>query len=992
MKTKLAGKVIFCALAMLPFFQARVDGGAAKPIFSIGRPDKSNAEFDVSKKTESPFQQRYKQPVEFTVGKSKTEDWPFIHPSTKDLWAGGKGYTFSIHFTVDELPITDCYLHIGMLDTHHAHKPSMMTVTCNDKKIESRRIPKAKPTWRSTWDGQPETMTFLIDKAAIRRGGNTLGLRLDDGKWAVYDYILLNDNAEGPTLQSPPKTQSLKEILQEQMGGYSEIIFVGRKFGKDPHWYANFGYFVEDTEKKLYNEMASLYKLNFMTGELTILLQDDKGSIRDPQVHYDGKKILFSYRKGGTDQFHLYEINSDGTGLRQLTDGIYDDIEPTYTADGHIIFCSSRCKRWVNCYYTKVAVLFRCDADGGNIEQISSNNEHDNTPWPMPDGRILYTRWEYVDRSQLDYHHLWTANPDGTGQMVYYGNLHPGIAMLDAKSIPNTNKIVAVFSPGHGSTDHNGYVNIVSPKEGPDALNQTVRIRRTGRSHDPYPLSENLFLIGKGPWVQVINAQGHTEGLYHLKDSDMRCHEPRPLMPRPRERVIPERIDPAKSTGTLVLSDIYQGRNMAGVKRGEIKKLLVLETLPIPAHYQGGWAPISYNGTFTLERVLGTIPVEADGSAYMELPADRSLFFVALDEQDNSVKRMQSFLTVRPGETTSCVGCHEHRVQTPVNPERSALLALKGPPSKVQKIRGIPEIFDFPRDIQPILDKHCLKCHDYDKRKGGVILTGDHGPMYSHSYFTLTYLRQFVDGRNKPKSNLPPRSIGTSASPIMKKISGGHNGVKLSKNEIDKIRYWIESGAVYSGTYAALGSGSIGDRHGNIRINSDRGWPEIKEVGQVIDRRCMSCHQEKNILSRRFSDGSYWSQDMDYARLRTVQHLTYNLSRPEKSLMLLVPLAKEAGGYGICKIKNAEDNTEKPVFASKDDPDYKKILAMCVAGKNNLEQIKRFDMPGFRPTIPYMREMKRYGVLPASFDPAKDPIDVYATDQAYFQMLDVHSK
>ena len=199
------------------------------------------------------------------------------------------------------------------------------------------------------------------------------------------------------------------------MAAVNDIVFAARKLNEtDGHWYANFGYYAHDPNRKAWREGAKLYRWNLATGKLTTLLDDPRGGVRDPQVHYDGQKILFSYRKGGTEHYHLYEINADGTGLRQLTDGAYDDIEPTYLPDGDIVFVSSRCKRWVNCWLTQVAVLHRCDADGQNIRPISSNNEQDNTPWPLPDGRILYTRWEYVDRSQVDYHHLWAANPDGT--------------------------------------------------------------------------------------------------------------------------------------------------------------------------------------------------------------------------------------------------------------------------------------------------------------------------------------------------------------------------------------------------------------------------------------------------------------------------------------------------------------------------------------------------------------------------------------------------
>ncbi|KPK41839.1 MAG: hypothetical protein AMK72_14850 [Planctomycetes bacterium SM23_25] len=271
--------------------------------------------------------------------------------------------------------------------------------------------------------------------------------------------------------RTPPKPAAggetlLEDALAGPMAGVEHIVFAARQRGKDGHWYANFGYFAESDQRLAYGDGGKLYRLNLKTGGLACLLDDPKGGVRDPQVHYDGKKILFSYRKGGTANYHLYEIGADGSGLRQLTDGAHDDIEPTYLPDGDILFVSGRCNRWVNCWLTKVAVLYRCGADGSDIRMISSNNEHDNTPWPLPDGTILYTRWEYVDRSQVHYHHLWLVNPDGTGQMVYYGNQHGGITMIDAKPIPGTPRIVASFSPGHGRNEHDGVVTIVDPGSG----------------------------------------------------------------------------------------------------------------------------------------------------------------------------------------------------------------------------------------------------------------------------------------------------------------------------------------------------------------------------------------------------------------------------------------------------------------------------------------------------------------------------------------------
>ena len=781
----------------------------------------------------------------------------------------------------------------------------------------------------------------------------------------------------------------LEDLLAGPMGDADEIVFACRQAGRDGHWYANFGYFAEGEHRKAYGAMGRLCKLNLRTGEVVVLLEDKAGGVRDPQVHYDGKRIVFSYRKGGTDPYHLYEINTDGSGLKQLTDGEYDDIEPTYLPDDTIVFCSSRCKRWVNCWLTQVAVLYRCDADGSNIRELSSNNEHENTPWPLPDGRILYQRWEYTDRSQVHYHHLWTANPDGTGQMIYYGNLHAGTVMIDAKPIPGTDNVLSLFSPGHGKREHEGAITVITPKGGPDDKGSAKRISKKDNWRDPWAFTSNLFMAAQGSQIVLMNEKGEAQEIYRLPQEIAKAgvlvHEPRPIMPRKRERAIPDRIIAREDTGKLILTNVYEGRNMAGVEKGSIKELMVLETLPKPINYTGGMDPLSYGGTFTLERIVGTVPVAEDGSAYMELPANRSLFFVAFDERGRAVKRMQSFMTVKPGETTSCVGCHEPRTQTPVNQGESTVVALRSAPNKVAPIPGVPDVFDFPRDIQPILDKHCLKCHDYDKRKGGVILTGDHGPMFSHSYVMLTIRRQVTDGRNRPQSNYAPYALGSAASPLMHKIEKHHNDVKLSAHERRMVQLWIDSGAAYPGTYAALGNGMVGGYAENRLNHTDFDWPSTKAAAVVMKNRCDSCHTGNRRLPHALADEiglSFWDPSWTDPRLRFSRHLMFNLSRPEKSVILLAPLAKEAGGYGMCKIKD----TEYAIFESTDDAGYKAILAMCTDGKAYLEKIKRFDMPGFTPPVAYYREMKRYGVLSKELA-ANTEIDIYATDQAYWQSL-----
>jgi len=789
--------------------------------------------------------------------------------------------------------------------------------------------------------------------------------------------------------------------------GCKEIIFAVRQSDPDGHWYANFGYNVVNPKGRLYyHDGGRLCRLNLENGKVTCLIDDPKGGVRDPQMHYEGKKILFSYRKGGQPYYRLYEINIDGTGLKQITTGPFDDFEPAYLPDGGIVFCSSRCNRWVPCYVTQVAVLYRCDGDGNakSIRQLSPNTEQENTPWVLPDGRILYQRWEYVDRSQVGYHHLWTMNPDGTGQMVYYGNMHPNTVMIDAKPIPGTSKVIASFSPGHGRNEHSGYVTVVDPRKGPDAKEMARSISGRRQYRDPYPLSEKQFLVADGTKVTLLDGGGRTTTLFDMpadwRKGRMGVHEPRPLRARKRERVIPERVDLAQKTGLVMLENVNIGRNMKGVKPGEITDLLVLEILSKPYNMFSGMEPLTYGGSFLLERIVGTVPVEPDGSAYMELPAMRPLFFVALDKSGMAVKRMQSFMTLQPGEKLSCIGCHEERGRPPSTGKIPS--ARRRPPSRIKPIANVPDVFDFPRDIQPILDKHCVACHDYDKtskggpRAGGVILTGDRGPMYSHSYYMLTVLKEFSDGRNLRKSNYPPRTLGSPASPIMKRLDGAHYKVKLSDHEKTMIRLWIDTGAAYPGTYAALGAGMLGHYSGSTGslTRQDIKWPSTIAARAVVKKRCASCHKGQISLPDSPSDNKRmvgWTERReliakgDFPILRYNRHILYNLSRPEKSLLLLAPLASSAGGYASGQEKK---KPECPVvFEDADDPDYKTLLAAIKDAKAYIDKITRFDEPGFRPRPEYIREMKRYGLLDKAFDLSKDPIDVYKMDRKYWDSL-----
>jgi hypothetical protein len=803
-----------------------------------------------------------------------------------------------------------------------------------------------------------------------------------------------------------------------ELDGIKEVVFAVRQL-KGPHWYENIGYSITGVNDKVYGSGGYLCKLSLKDGRVTRLVEDPQGAVRDPQVHYDGDKILFSWRRGGTDFFHLYEINSDGSGLTQITNGPFDDLEPTYLPDGAIIFCSTRAKRWVPCWYTQVATLHRCDHDGSHIRMLSSNIEQDNTPWVLPDGRILYTRWEYVDRSREAFHHLWVMNPDGTGQTAYYGNLYPGDVYLDAKPVPGTSRIVMVNSPNHGQAEHQGRISLLRTDLGPDDRTAQAMINKDLDLRDPYAMGPDAILVARKTRLLLMNSQGETTELYKLPPELSRnnawVHEPRPLHARLREPVISSHTDLTQSDGQLIVSNIYIGRHMEGIEPGAIKTLLVLENLPKPVNYTGSMDPISLGGSYTLNRVLGTVPVEADGSVNMRVPPLRSLQFVALDANDVAVKRMLSFVTVMPGEVTTCVGCHEDRTTSPrMGSTVATVQSLKREPSRITPVPGAPEIFDYTRDIQPILDRHCLKCHDVETYAGHALLTGDQGPMFTHSFFTLSARLQIADGRDLAHGNYAPYTIGSSASPLMHKLSPAHYGVAPTAHELRMVKLWIDASATFPGTYASLGSGMIGPyaalQYGTKKEPDYTEWPSVKAAKDVLECRCDVCHTDQMKLPRHAGDtlgfrlhhmvygkgtprfwtppwiepydstlriGSLeWMKAYADSRLQFSRHILYDLSRPDKSLQLLAPLSKEAGGYGICG----------SVFESTNDRDFQTLLTAICDFKLYLETIGRFNMPGFRPTPEYIREMQRFGILTADYRPG-DPIDVYDTDRRYWQAM-----
>lgn len=586
-------------------------------------------------------------------------------------------------------------------------------------------------------------------------------------------------------------------------------------------------------------------------GKVGTLLASQTGVVRDPEVHWDGKRIVFSMRRDKNDDYHIHEINTDGSGFRQLTFGAgVSDIDPVYLPDGSIVFSSTRDYKFCQCNRHIMANLFRMEADGANIRRIGGNDLFEGHAHVMPDGAILYDRWEYVDRHFGPSFGLWTVNPDGTNHALFYGNnaWSPGM-IADARIMPGGKRFVATLGSCHDRPW--GAVAIIDRTRGMDGPGPIIRSwpadiraqlddadvldpshRRSSRIdafrslptkyEDPWPLSQRHLLAsrtlaGERTALFLLDVEG-PEVMVH-EEAEMGCFDAMELAPRPRPAMLPDRTDLSQATGRFYVLDVYRGTGMDQVKRGTIRSLRIVEAPPKVEWTHTAWgidatqAPaMNWNATNN-KRIIGTVPVESDGSAYFEAPADTFLYFQALDERGMMVQSMRSGTMVRPGETVGCVGCHDRRQDAA--PVSLAPLAMRRPASQPKPWHGPPRLFNYLTEVQPVFNRHCVSCHDFGKPAGDVLnLAGDLGLVFNNSYLELrrkgglrwepgghrTMVKAVDDG---PPQVLPPYAWGSHRSILIDSIAKEHHGVRLPAEAFDRLVTWIDLNAPYYGTYAS---------------------------------------------------------------------------------------------------------------------------------------------------------------------------------------------
>ncbi len=585
------------------------------------------------------------------------------------------------------------------------------------------------------------------------------------------------------------------------------------------------------------------------------------GSFLEPRLSYDARRIVFSFvacppRPHNSTQlpvneqgeenayFHIYEIAVDGSGLRQLTSGRYDDMMPCHLPDGGIAFVSTRRRSYSRCFGPNFSqrwhsyTLHRMNADGSDLRILSLNDVSEWFPAVSNTGEILFARWDYIDRDAVTHQNLWSVRPDGSNPIAVWGNATPKPhCAFQAKPVPGSRKIAFIASAHHAITG--GPLCLVDPAVDPNSQDAIARITPGPYPEaenenipeyyaSPWPLSEQHFLVSysrdrlvfEGEHLQkpnpdnalglyLLDAAGNRELLY--RDARLGCASPIPLRPQTPPPVLPGALPPiAPPVGEMLVTDVYQG--LGDLPRGAIKELRIVQIFPKTTWIAD--APrIGVAGEENTRAILGVVPVEADGSARFLLPAHKPVLFQALDQDGFAYRTMRSTTYLQPGEQTSCVGCHEHRMSAPAK-TRSVPLAMRRPPSAIEpgELGGRP--FGYVQTVQPVLDRHCVKCHSGPEAKKGLALTGEPLNGFTRSYVSLT-----TEAPKTPKTPstepLVPRFVkrnqiqmtpvggahGALGSRLIRMLRAGHQEVKLSDSDLRRLAAWIDCNAVFYGSF-----------------------------------------------------------------------------------------------------------------------------------------------------------------------------------------------
>lgn len=679
------------------------------------------------------------------------------------------------------------------------------------------------------------------------------------------------------------------------------------------------------------------------------------GSVLHPDLSFDAERVIFSYcdhtvpelsdeeLRGGEDamgvggvlpfvkaagrrRFFIYEARLDDGSVRQLTGSagdplqvederravLVEDFDPCYLPGGGFAFVSTRCQSFGRCHwgrYTPSFVLYRADADGSDIRRLSYGELNEWDPAVLADGRLLFARWDYVNRHNTFFQSLWVARPDGTDVAHFYGNLSRNPCMTsEARAIPGSRCVVSTATAHHSYTA--GSIIVIDPDRGQEGLEPLRRITpevqfpetegwSAGSYATPYALSADLFLAAYSPdrlpatWepknaprpngygIYLIDSLGGRELIY--RDPEMSSFAPIPIRPQPEPPTLPTLAPTDSKTGTFVLQDVY--RSTQPLERGSVQALRVIRLHPQPT------AAVPHRSAVTdelVKSVVGTVPVRPDGSAVFSAPANAPLMFQLLDQNGMAVMTMRTQTQVCPGETLGCVGCHESRAAT-------AAVAVAGrplgegvpltPPAGPRYAGG----FSFVRTVQPVLDRYCIRCHGLGaKTEADLSLLGTATPGFNTAYESLINREGLVAlarANQETDASTPNEYYARRGRLAALLLEPHQKHVTLDPESWQRLVDWLDLNGQYYGDYSWN------------RVERRPPAPAAEAaLRQEVTTRCGSCHAQL-------------AQQPLAALL--------NVAAPAESRVVKAALESGSGGWGLCR----------GLTWTADSADYRALLA-----------------------------------------------------------------
>jgi len=621
----------------------------------------------------------------------------------------------------------------------------------------------------------------------------------------------------------------------------------------------NLNAYTSDTIKRTGwdNEISELSNLRGEVKVRTVYRHPNKSVMKHMDLHWDAKRIMFS-GVGANGRWAILEVDTNGKNLKELTPSDQKDIQwfdgCYLPEEGYIVGCSTAGMQGLPCVNGSQPMvnLYKVNTKTQAVRQLTFEQDSDWHPRVHHDGRIMYLRWEYTDTPHYYDRYMFHMNPDGTSQMELWGSgSYFPTAYCWARPIPNHSTMIVGTVSGHHAKSETGRLVLINPALGrkyplrnkpksktwgrenstinihPEVLPASVtgcvqEIPGWGRDvvgnvydnqgggqkytfQTPWPLSDKYFLVslkgftkgaGGGGWALcLVDVFDNMTTVYTEKKYAI--FEPMPLVARKRPPVLVDRTRKG-APATIFCTDVYGGRGLIGVPRGTVKKLRV-----IAYHYgylrSGGHESVGLESSWDIKRILGTVPVDSDGSFSFEAPPNTPLAIQPIDEDGAAVALMRSWMVGMPGEMLSCNGCHED--QNEVTPTKMTLAGRRAP-SKIEPWRGPTRPFAYTTEIQPMLNKFCLGCHNEAKKKGGISFEkGDAGNWRKdRSYLNLVAFAR----RPGPESDLDMFNAmewHVSTSPLIQMFRKGHNGVKLDAEAWDRLYTWIDLNVPHRGMW-----------------------------------------------------------------------------------------------------------------------------------------------------------------------------------------------